>query len=73
MGLQNSSQGNQVYGNTVIFTGRVQFHIKSFLAEEVFFTQSWTLRENKWFFMGCPGTMTGYPKNYPIYLAMIDL
>src|SRR5438309_626358 len=61
----------RLYDNIAITTGRVKFYFKSILASDVYFTQTWTWRDNKWYFIGWQGTMTGQPKSYPVYITLI--
>lgn len=64
-------QESRFYNDIAITTGRVKFYVKSILAADVFFTQTWVRREDKWLFIGWQGTMTGQPKNYPVYVTLL--
>ena len=64
-------QTDRLYNNLVISTGRAKFFFGSILVAEVYFNQTWIYRDNRWQFISWQGTMTGIPKNYPIYLTLI--
>ncbi len=59
------------YNDIAITTGRIKFYIKSLLVADVFFTQTWVFKDNRWLFIGWQGTMTGQPKNYPVYITLL--
>ncbi len=66
-------QETRYYNYVAITTGRAKFYFKSILAADVYFTQTWVWRDNKWVFTGWQGTMTGIPKNYPIFITVLAM
>ncbi len=64
-------QTDRVYGNVVMSSGRAKFYYGSILVADVYFNQTWIFRNGTWQFINWQGTMTGAPKNYPIYLTLI--
>jgi hypothetical protein len=64
-------QTDRIYNNVVISTGRAKFYFSSILVAEIYFNQTWVYRDNRWQFIFWQGSMTGAPKNYPIYFALI--
>ncbi len=64
-------QTDRVYNNIVISTGRARFYFGPMLMADVYFNQTWIYRDNRWQFIAWQGTMTGIPKNYPIYGAFV--
>ena len=59
------------YNDIAIITGRAKYYMKSILVADIYFTQTWVLRDNKWLFIGWQGTMTGQPKYYPVYITVL--
>jgi len=53
-----SKQSQRVYGNFVLKTGRARFYFGGQLTGEVFYTQGWVYRDNKWQFVHWQGTIT---------------
>ena len=66
-------QTDRIYNNFVVSTGRAKFYFGSILAADVYFHQIWIFRENRWQFISWQGTMTGTPKNYPVYFTLAVL
>jgi hypothetical protein len=66
-------QTDRVYHNVVISTGRAKFYFGPMLAADVYFTQGWIYRDSRWQFIIWQGTMTGTPKNYPVYMTLIGV
>ena len=66
-------QTDRVYNNLVISTGQAKFYIGTILAADTYFHQVWIFRKGKWEFISWQGTMTGTPKNYPVYFTLIVL
>lgn len=63
----------RIYGNLSIITGRAKFYLKSILVADVFYTETWVYRDNRFYFIGWQGTMTGLPSYYPLTLAALGL
>lgn len=63
----------RTYGNLAIITGSAKFYIKSILAANVFYTETWVYRDHQWYFIGWQGTMTGLPSYYPIIFTILGL
>jgi len=63
----------RTYGNLSIITGRAKFYIKSILAADVFYTETWVYRNNQFYFIGWQGTMTGTPSYYPVIFSLLGL
>ena len=61
------SQEDRFYGPLAISTGRIKFYFGSMLMADVYVTQTWIYRNDRWEYIGWHGTMTGTPKNYPVY------
>jgi len=53
-----SEQSQRVYGNFVLKNGRAKLYFKGHQVAEVFYTQGWVYRENKWQFVHWQGTPT---------------
>jgi hypothetical protein len=53
-----SDQAQRIYGNLVLKTGRATFSSGGQEIGEVFYTQGWVYRNNKWQFVHWQGTMT---------------
>ena len=53
-----SDQLQRVYGNFVLRTGKARLSAGQQLVAEVFYTQGWYYRNNKWQFVHWQGTMT---------------
>lgn len=53
-----SEQSQRVYGSFVLRTGRAQLSADGQLVAEVFYTQGWYYKNNKWQFVHWQGTMT---------------
>ena len=53
-----SDQAQRIYGNFVLKTGRAKFSSGGHEIGEVFYTQGWVYRNNKWQFVHWQGTMT---------------
>jgi len=66
-------QTDRVYNNLVISTGQAKFYFGPVLAADTYFHQVWIFRNGKWEFISWQGTMTGTPKNYPVYFTLIVL
>ena len=67
------SQEDRFYGPVAISTGRIKFYVGSVLMADVYATQIWIYRNDRWEYIGWHGTMTGTPKNYPLYAVGILL
>jgi len=63
-------QTDRVYNNLVVSTGQAKFYFGPVLAADVYFHQVWIYRNGKWEFISWQGTMTGTPKNYPVYFTL---
>ena len=66
-------QTDRIYNNLVISTGQAKFYFGSLLVADTYFHQVWIFRNGKWEFISWQGTMTGAPKNYPVYFTLIVL
>ena len=53
-----SEQSQRVYQNFALRTGRARFSVSGKLIAEVFYTQGWVYRDDKWQFVHWQGTMT---------------
>jgi hypothetical protein len=53
-----SEQSQRVYQNFALRTGRAKFSVSGKLIAEVFYTQGWVYRNNKWQFVHWQGTTT---------------
>lgn len=60
----------RLYGHLAIRTGRAKVYITGFLLADFIYTQTWIFRENRWQFIGWQGTMTGWPKHYPVLITL---
>ena len=69
--IKSFKKETRFYNDIAITTGRIKFYIKPLLAADVFFTQTWVYKNNRWLLIGWQGTMTGQPKNYPIYVTVL--
>ncbi|PSR56945.1 hypothetical protein AHMF7605_27345 [Adhaeribacter arboris] len=70
---QLSNQKIRIYGTTAIINGKAKFYLKYILVAEIFYTQIWAFRHNKWQYVGWQGTMTGWPTYYASILTAIAL
>ena len=53
-----SDQSQSVYGNFVLKMGRAIFSLSGKIVGEVFYSQGWVFRDNKWQFVHWQGTTT---------------
>jgi len=56
----------RVYGDVGIINGRASFYVRETMVAEVFYTELWLKKNDKWMFNGWQGTLT---KNSPIMTA----
>ena len=66
-----SERRQRVYGNIAIRTGRAKVYKAGLLLADFIFTQTWLYRDNHWQFIGWQGTMTGWPKQYPVIATLV--
>lgn len=69
--IQFSRQVQRVYGNIVIRTGQAKVYKAGLVLADFIYTETWVYRDNRWQFIGWQGTMTGWPKQYPVIFAIL--
>ncbi|GAB3037919.1 hypothetical protein GCM10027185_45370 [Spirosoma pulveris] len=69
--MQVSRQTQRVYGTVAIRTGQAKVYKAGLLLADFIYTQTWVYRNNRWQFIGWQGTMTGWPKHYPVLLTLV--
>lgn len=69
--VQFSRQTQRVYGDIVIRTGQAKAYKAGLVLADFIYTQTWVYRDNRWQFIGWQGTMTGWPKHYPVMLTLL--
>ena len=67
------AQTDRIYQNVALSTGRAKFWFGPLLAADIYFTQTWIFRDDRWQFIAWQGTMTGVPKNYPVFATLITV
>ncbi len=66
-----SDQRQRAYGNVAIRTGRAKVYKAGLVLADFIYTQTWLYRDNRWQFIGWQGTMTGWPKHYPVLITLL--
>lgn len=66
-----SDQTQRLYGTIAIRTGRAKVYKAGIVLADFIYTQTWVYRDNRWQFIGWQGTMTGWPKYYPVLITLI--